>query len=92
MGGKTGKKERSLRQQTPFERLGSSALRGFGLFCCCGPRRWFWLGLRGRLLDGLRFLFRGKLRFDLLGNSVGVHFVMQGGVFERFAGLRLRPG
>ena len=53
---------------------------------------WLRLGLRGRLLGGLRLLFRGKLRFDLLGDGVGVHFVMLGGVFERLAGLRLRPG
>jgi hypothetical protein len=38
----------------------------------------------------LRFLFRGKLRFDLLGNGVGVHLVVLGGVFERLTSLRLR--
>jgi hypothetical protein len=91
MGGKTGEKGRGLRRQTPFGRLGSCALRSFGLFGCRGPRR-FWLGLSGSLLDSLRFLFRGKLRFDLLGNGVGVHLVVLGGVFERLTSLRLRPG
>jgi hypothetical protein len=40
----------------------------------------------------LRLLFRGKLRFYLLGYGVGVHFVVLGGFFERVAGLRLCPG
>ena len=61
-------------------------------FLAAVGRRWFRLGLRGRFLGGLRLLFRGKLRSDLLGDGVGVHLVVLGGVFERLAGLRLRPG
>ena len=91
MGGKTGENGRGLRRQAPFEMLGSGALRGFGLFDWCG-----FCGLRldlsGRLLGGLRLLFRGKLRFDLLGDRVGVHLVVLSGVFERLASLRLSPG
>jgi hypothetical protein len=40
----------------------------------------------------LRLPFRGKLRFDLLSNDVGLLFVVLDGAFDRFVSLRLRPG
>jgi hypothetical protein len=92
IGGETGEKNGACGGRPGLKESEFENYAALAYLAAVGRVTGFLLDLREGLLGGLRFLLCGKFSLDFLGYRVGIHLAVLGDVFERFAGLRLRPG